>query len=310
MRPLVDLAKIQIDVKVAEKIPMGLALYYLALPMTDEEDCATVVMAHPENVTALARLRTLLQREIVPYQGTPDEIRAAIARIYPQSTLPAHKILAWHAQPDQAAAVTALAALFGEALATTVSTLAATSCDLATVLATAYQDRFTLTVMCAPEIDLETILKASSTPLLFARGEVEAVRRVLVVMRGFSSDPYTLDWIVPLLRHTGAAVTLMPLLPTPTLPLNQVLKGNNPVWSHLERCLQLFHTHAIQPTLCWKEGRAPQQQIAEEYAHGNYDLLVIPAEGEGEFVRTVLAAVDRHPTCAQRPILVLKPIHG
>lgn len=310
MRPLVDLAKIEIDLTVAEKIPMGLALYYLALPMAYAENCVTVVMAHPENVTALARLRTLLQREIVPYQGTPGEIRSAIARIYPQSTLPAHKILAWHAQPAQAAAVATLAALFGEALGTSVATLDAKRCDLATVLATAYQDHFTLTVMVAPETDLATILKASSTPLLFARGQIEAVRRILVVMRGFASDPYMLDWLVPLFCHTGAAVTLMPLLPTPALPLNQVLKGNNPVWSHLERCLQLFHTHAIQPTLCWKEGRAPQQQIAEEYAHGNYDLLVIPAEGEGEFVRTVLAAVDRHPTDAQRPILVLKPIHG
>lgn len=309
MRPLVDLANIQIDLQVAEQLPMGLALYYLALPMACEEDRATVVMAYPENATALARLRTLLKREIVPYQGMPTEIRSAIARIYAQNSLPAHKILAWHAQPKHAVAVAALADLFGKALATTVSTLDADQCDLATVLATAYLDRFTLTVMVAPEANVETILKASSTPLLFARGAVTTVRRILVVMRGFSSDSYMLDWLVPLLRHTKAAVTLMPLLPTPTMPLNQVLKGNNAVWSHLERSLQQFQSHGIQSTLCWKEGRTPPQQIAEAYGGDNYDLLVIPAEGEGEFVRTVLAEVDRHPSCAQRPILILKPIY-
>lgn len=59
---------------VVRQIPYGMALYYMALPLAYEEEQASVIMAHPENRTALIRLSDLLNADVVLVRGTREAI--------------------------------------------------------------------------------------------------------------------------------------------------------------------------------------------------------------------------------------------
>jgi nucleotide-binding universal stress UspA family protein len=306
LRPLLDLNYVTIDPALIERIPHMIALYYLALPLACEEHQVSVAMAHPENQLALARLQEMLEMDVVPVRGAPEAIRTVLQRCQPKESLPAPKILVWSRQPVLSHEMAGWASFFGSNNPPHVSILTAPDADLETVLTTVRKDRYSLTVVQRPESNTQELLSRSATPVVLMRDEIRPLRRILVVMRGFSSDEYVLDWIAPLIRQTGAAVTLMPLVDPTYGHLHQMLNGKGLLWEHVEGCLRRFGLNGLYPHLKLREGKLIQQ-IVVEVEEGNYDLLVIPAEGYGEFVTSVLAEVNQGSHGAQCPVLVMKP---
>jgi hypothetical protein len=307
MRPLLDLKQITVDPAMVRRIPYGMALYYMALPLAYEENQASVIMAHPENCTALIRLRDLLNVDVVPVRGTREAIYDMLQQFHPNYVLPAHKILAWNVQDDTSDGVCDLAAFFGVALSTEVTLQPAPAPDLEALLATANEECYSLTVLHPHEAPPRELVSRASSPILLVYDEARPLKRILIALRGFSSDDYTLDWLIPLIRHTNAAVTLMPILSSSSSQLHQLLNSKG-IWrDHMHSCLQQLRSSGIHAQLRLCEGN-PLQQLADAVTTGVYDLLVITAEGYGEFVSNVLAELDHHAPGARCPVLVMKPI--
>jgi hypothetical protein len=307
MRPLLDLKQITVDPVVVRQIPYGMALYYMALPLAYEEEQASVIMAHPENHTALIRLRDLLNADVVPVRGTREAIYDTLQQFYPNHWLPTPKILAWRAQDNTSDGVSDLAAFFGAALSTEVTMPATSATDLEALLATTHEDCYSLTVLRPCEANPRELVSRASSPILLVYDEARPLKRILIALRGFSSDDYTLDWLIPLIRHTNAAVTLMPILSSSSGQLQQFLNSKGMWRDHVRGCLQRLNRCGIHAQLRLCEGD-PVQQLAGEVTTGDYDLLAITAEGYGEFVSGVLVALEHHSSGAHCPVLVMKPI--
>lgn len=307
MRPLLDLKQITVDPAMVRRIPYGMALYYMALPLAYEEEQVSVIMAHPENRAALFRLRDLLKVDVVPVRGTREAIYATLQHFHPNHVLPAYKILAWSAQDNTSDGVCDLAAFFGVALSTEVTLPPVSAPDLEALLATANEGCYSLTVLRPCEATPRELVSRASSPLLLVYDEARPPKRILIALRGFSSDDYTLDWLIPLIRHTNAAVTLMPLLSSSSGQLHQLLNSKG-IWrAHMCSCLQRLRSSGIHAQLRLCEGN-PVQQLSSEVTTGIYDLLVITAEGYGEFVSSVLAELEHHSPGTHCPVLVMKPI--
>ena len=303
-----DFSHISIDPELIARIPYGLAAYYQALPLAREGNRVSVIMAYPDNQTALAVLSSLLNAHIVPVRGSAQAILSAISRVYPDEPVLEPKILAWSADPIVAATVTVLANTFSQLLGKPLTDLEAMPLNVETVLMNARQGRYNLAVINPPpEYHLKDLLKGSATSLALVRSNYYPLRRILVVLRGYSSDNQVLDWIIPLATQPGCTVCLMPLTDPPTRSLADLLQADGLVKRHVEECLyRLEEAKDIRVYLKFRQGRLASQ-VADELEQGAYDLLVITAEGQGDFVAQVLAEIELRGVHSERPIFILKP---
>ena len=118
------------DGELLKRVDRQVAGYYLAVPIAGEDNCVTVATAYPDNAAALRVLERLLRAAVVPVSSPETDVRAAIARIYPESAATARAILAWCEDPAWRPAVSAAAEAFGRSTGQEVHTL-----DSATPLA-------------------------------------------------------------------------------------------------------------------------------------------------------------------------------
>jgi hypothetical protein len=302
-----DLNHIRVDPELIARVPYGLATYYQALPLAQEGNLVSVVMAYPDNKAALAVLSRLLKANVVPVRGSAEAILSAIGRLHPNEVIPEQKILAWSADPGVAAAVTSLANTFSKLPGKALTVLSSNSLHLNTVLASARTGQYNLAVINPPKgYPLIELLKSSATPLVLVRSNYYPLRRSLIVLRGYSSDDQVLDWIVPLASQPGGTVCVMPLTEAPTRSLADLLRANGLAKQHVEGCVRRLEAKGIQPSLKFRQGH-PVSQVADELEQGEYDLLVIAAEGQGDFVARVLTEIEQRGVHKERPVFILKP---
>jgi hypothetical protein len=306
-RPLLNLNHITLDPDLVKQVPYRLARYYLALPLAREDDQVSVIMAYPENTAAMAVLGGLLHARVVPVRGGADAIRGVLQRLQPAEPVPAPRILGWSAGPKRAAAVAALSQSLGRTLQAPVTVLGPGQMDLEMFLCGADMQRCSLAVVSLPDdCPPAAILRRTPAPLLLVRGEeMRPLRRILVVWRGFFSDELTVEWVLPLGQSTGSTITFVPLAGS---GLPDLLDRDSAARQHIDRCLGRMRTAGLSANLRLRPG-GPLQQIGEEAQQGDYDLVVMSAEGEGEFVSRALDELERRNAHSQRPVLVLKPAH-
>ena len=311
--PMLNMNDITPDPELVGQLPPALALYYLALPLAREVGQVSVALAHPENTTALAILSRLLGGAVVPVRGAAGAIRAILLS---QQTVPAQPvaaILGWSPEPGWTPAVTAWTQLLAAALATSASVREPTQPTPNADLVAAAEERYRLMVLgLLPDASPAAILSRAAGPLLFVRSqEFRALRRILVALRGFSSDETMLEWVTALAQHTGASVTLLPLFSnvSPFGRLEPMLDGDSLTQAALGGYLRRFQAGETRTNLKLRQG-SPLRQIADEYGQGDYDLLVIAAEGVGEFVSRVLAEIHQQAHGDHRPVLILKPSYA
>jgi hypothetical protein len=298
IHPTLNIDDITPDPELVGQLPPNLALYYLAVPLGREDGQVSVALAHPENTTALAILSHLLGGAVVPVRGAAGSIRTMLQRLQPIQTESETACLGWSPDPAWTPIINAWTRLLAAALRSPVSVYEAARAIVPAgptpELAAVFADRYRLLVFPLPTgAPPDDLLSRATGPLLLVRDQavMDGLRRILVVLRGYSSDDHVLDWTTALVQHTGAAIILLPLAGT--------------VIDQLQRC----QTASRQTYLRLRQG-SPVEQIADEYEYGDHDLLVIAAEGTGAFVGRVLAEVSRRPRCAHRPLLVLKPVYA
>lgn len=302
-----DLDVIPIDPQLTQQVSHALLRYYMALPIGQENGRVTVAMAYPDNIRAQQTLARLLHAEVVPVFVPAELLQSALQRIYCPEQSEEHHILAWYNQQQWQTAVTETTTMLSKAFRTQSTILTAPELAAADALALSAVGRYELGVCPLPDRQtLPTVLKTAKTSLFFVRGELLPIRRILVVMRGFASDERALDWLMPFAYEQQVEVTLMPLMNGLSLELHQYHRPNSPAAQHLSRCLHRLQAEGIVVGLKYRHGNAVQQ-VVEEVSGDTYDLLVLAAEAEGDFVSQVITAVDEHNVHRHRSIFVLKP---
>jgi type IV pilus assembly protein PilB len=86
--PYLDCSELECDRNALQAIPRAVAEQLVALPIRNEGPRLVVVMAEPQNLTAIDELRFTTGKEITPRLGFRSEILDAIARNYNQQPIP------------------------------------------------------------------------------------------------------------------------------------------------------------------------------------------------------------------------------
>ncbi len=214
--------------------------------------------------------------------------------------------MAWSADPDLSGAVRQLANTISQGLDIPSANLPAPALNLERVLAAARQGQAVLTVLNIPAGQTPYLLTQSATPMLLVRGPHLPLKRILMVWRGFSSDNGLINWMIPFAHRLNCRINVMPLTEPSPRGLPDLLSAHGPAKQHLEECLHLLEAKGIQSNLKFRQGQ-PEEQIVNELADHDYDLLAIAAEGQGEFVNRVLTALETQNVHSGRPIFILKP---
>jgi hypothetical protein len=300
-----DLDDLTVDPALARRLPPGLAAYYLAVPLADEDGCVSVAMAHPENKTALAVLRFLFDAPVVPVRAPAAMIRRALQRLDSPASQLRPSVLVWAGNTAMRDIARDAAALLARPWNATVTLLAA-EVELAAALDVARAGDYCLTVVGAPDsLPASRLYERVSTPFLLLRRPVAEWRRILVVLRGFTADSLMLEWLAPLLQQTAATVTLLPLPHTPLLEEQPPLSLGELEKAHLRECLRHPALQDVPVFIRFRQGPAREQVIAE-VGQGGYDLLAMAAEGFGAFIGSILTALEE-PGDTHCSFLLLKP---
>lgn len=292
-----ELTDIKVDSSLIKRVPYSLAAYYQALPLGYEDGFLSLAIAHPENETALTVLQELLGLAIVPVRVSEASIRDALAHAYGIETASTQKTLAWCASQEDAEAVKQVARTFASESAAShregrISYLSP-DLELETALTVAREGRYNLIVLCPPEAQpLSPLLTGSSASMFFLQPGPADFRRVLMVLRGYSSDWWLLDWLAPLLCQGDSNITLLPLEQQEKAAAQGTFAFPCSSQEHLK---VLLHHPALLPgrtTVKFRQGHTVRQVI-DEIVQGAYDLVVIAAEGYGDFVGRILCALDK-----------------
>ena len=293
------------DRDLLRRVDRRVATYYLAVPLAGEDNRVTVATAYPDNADALRVLERLLQAAVVPVTGSEDELLATIARLYPEIAPGEGAVMAWTSDPAWTDAVIATANAFGRAAERPVIIMDATASPDEVIERAGY-DFSLIVARASDEGSLERLVRRSPVSLLLVRGEYAPADHVLVALRGFGSDFETLDQVYPFLAREGTGATVLPLSHPGSARSGDPLAGYSPACRHLRQFLRDLDQKNVHVDLRMSQGD-PAGQIVGELAKGRYDLLVVAAEAEGEFVWRVLSRIENEGMWPGRPVLVVKP---
>jgi hypothetical protein len=315
--PYLPLQNLSIDAALARRLPRRLAYYHLALPLAQDADEISVVMAHPERNNVITMLEMVLNARIVPVQGSGAEIKTALDNVWlqePEAVNP--RILSWGTSPEQATLAKASADIV--ALPFSAEVTDASQSTLETALMLAQEGQYSLLVMDAPQgQQLSYLLRKAPTPLLLLRGEIPTTNRILLVLRGYSPDESALNWVIPLAKANQSLVTLLavnaPAVSSPIRELRvrhslaKLLDPDTGQGRHIAACTRRLTEANLQGSLKLCQGTL-ENEIVTEFIRGDYGLLVIAAEVYGDFIQQVLIQLETQAASKSHPVLIVKPI--
>jgi len=285
MTAWIDLAQFEPDPSLVSRLPAGLLHYYQALPLAMDGERVSVAMVYPGNRTAITVLSELLGAEIVPVQTSAEAMQARLTALLP-APANAARLLLWNGRP--APAVRRLAAALAEVETARLVELAAPAVTVHAALAAASEGGFQMAVLALLDaLSFADLVQHAGVAFLAVQPDAPPLRRMLVVLRGFAADLKLMQWAVALAEIEAAPLTVLALANADVLSLGQLLDAAAPEGRHLRRCLQWVKRSGIEARLCLRTGAA-QQQIVAELTAQPYDLIAVPAEGQGEFVAAAL----------------------
>jgi nucleotide-binding universal stress UspA family protein len=158
--------------------------------------------------------------------------------------------------------------------------------------------------------------QVTSPSCLVAQRPRWPLQQILLVIQGGEADEAAVDWTVRLARESGATVTVLVVVPpVPAMyrgltrmqqGLAAVLAADTPLGEQVRRVARHLVDWEIDATLRLRQG-APDWQIHEEVAEGDYDLLVVAAQPPGRWVRWLRDdLVCRLLHCIDRPVLIAR----
>lgn len=305
--PFLSLKGITIDEALARRLPRHLAYYHRSLPIAQDGDQITVVMAYPDNRVVVGLLETILGGSIIPVRGSEQEIQAALDRSFPPEVDEPFRIL--NCVNEQ------FAGYFARLLNAELTTIEVERTSLENIVTAANSGRYDLTIMKAPKLsELGDLLRTLSTALLIPSPSVKdllhidiRIRSILCILRGHAPDSLMLEWAIRLASASGTPLSLLAIAGVEGFRvqgISSLLTPQHPTGGHVADCIRVVTEAGIRGTLKLAQGN-PIQQIGREVESGSYDLLIVAAEAYGTFIQQML----NHLTTLTMPnILVVRPV--
>lgn len=305
MTPFLDLRTIAIDPALAQQLPVGLAQYYEAVPIAHHGKRVTVAMSHPENTTALTVLKQVLRANVVAIRTDGAAVRAALREVYTHPPT-AHGVLAWLSSSLEQAWREYLRAMVDAPL----TVLDPEQVDCTTLIEVANRTAPELVVSCTASAEVrDAMLGKIHAPIWFAPPRPKSPAKILLALRGFASDEVGLAWVMRLAAvQQQPSVTLMPILEQGAWGGLSYLQQPSAVQSYVARCVEQLGAMEIEPMLTMQSG-PPNQQVVRAMHSGEHDLMVIAAEGHGEFVGQLLEELSQAKRWPPAGVIVVKANH-
>jgi nucleotide-binding universal stress UspA family protein len=154
------------------------------------------------------------------------------------------------------------------------------------------------------------------TSLLMVRQPRWPFKKLLLVIRGEEADDAAADWIVRLAQPSGAAVTVLAIVPPvpamydqrPSMPLGlaTMLAADTALGRRMRQMAYRLVDGEIEGLLRLRQG-PPDWQIRREVAEGDYDLIVMAAEPHSRLLRRLLGElVGSLLQWVDRPVLIAR----
>jgi len=316
------------DPRIAALLPSEIACHYHALPIAVDGERVTVAMAHPEDADARQAVAAAFGDSICLVKADGQEIDRFIAELWPQNSVPKLKIMTWFPiehtlDKDRAYAQSVCNLLDGELL----------PCDgiqkvaqfRAHFEATKPNERVDLIIFRSPEPPLikrlllesaeQSYVSKLPTSLLVVREPRWPIQKILLVLHAPQKDDSALTWSIRFAKQSQAAVTILPLLPSPPgmfaymqtrYRISELLVRDDPLGAQLRRSAQRLAERNIDGKL--KLRNEPlDQQVRCEVAEESYDLIIVGAQTQNTISCWILGQlVNPLLQWADRPLLITK----
>ncbi|MFN8447398.1 MAG: hypothetical protein U0521_02060 [Anaerolineae bacterium] len=298
--PFLSLQDVDLNIELAQRLPRRLAYYHLALPVAQDGERITVVMAYPENRKVISVLETALDARVMPVRSYAEMIRQALDRVWQiPHAAGALRVVHWAETADD---------LHRSAgyVATTLDALERDSRIEQVTSETFPRDAETdLVVVASANAQSLNELFRIQASLLILHHPLRPPRAMLQVLRGHIPDYRVLDWLVPLAQRNSAEVTLLmgvdenrPVVSE----LGALLMSQDKRQAHIAECRHTLSEMNITGRLKLRQ-ETLLNAVRDELAEQPYDLVAIAAEAYGDFAYEVGTVVG-----AQTPaFLVVKP---
>jgi nucleotide-binding universal stress UspA family protein len=319
-----------LDATLVRRLSPVLAFRYHALPLAEENGHVTVAMAEPDNVEARQAVAAALGAKLYVVRSDAAVIDALLSEVWPaESPQPLRLLVCVPASPVTAK-LQAYAQRIGNLLHSHLIYFpleAGTGPALKQLAEEAGQGYDLVAVGGEPDQSLierllwkpvaNQIVDRMPTSLLIVRQPRWPLRRILLLIRGEEADEGTLDWVVRLAQPSGAAVTVLAVAPEGPLPYSResralqglaaLLSMDTPAGKEMRHVAQRLTNAGIPSTLRLRQG-SPVNQVRDQVAEEEYDLIVAAAEPSdgwlrrllGDLIGSVLRWVDR-------PVLIVRP---
>jgi nucleotide-binding universal stress UspA family protein len=165
---------------------------------------------------------------------------------------------------------------------------------------------------------ISSTLEQAPISLLVIRQPRWPLRQILLVVRSEEVQGLAAGWTVRLARASGAAVTVLALVPQfspmPSREAQQqgllmLLAHHTPLERQVAYVSQQLQEEGMEASLRLRPG-SPEQQIQAELNAQSYDLIILAAESKDGWLRRLLGeSVEPVLNQATCPVLIVKPRH-
>jgi nucleotide-binding universal stress UspA family protein len=296
----------------------GLAFRHRALPVVEEDECMTVAMADPSDSAAREAVMVALGTEPCVVQSDPSTIAFHLAQIWSQQDQSPKNLLAYVPTGPHAEDVRLYAEYVGDLLGACLDYVPG-DCDPRKAMRTAGCD---YELLICGEPDQSFIDRLLQGPLgrsaldrlpisvLIARCPHWSLARLLLVVQGEASDDEAVDWALRLAGSSGAAITVLAVVPpVPAMyqglsrlegGLAELLATDTVLGRQMRWVARQLVDRSIEGKLRLRQG-APVWEVRREAAEGGHDLIAVGATHRdglrgwllGELATSLLSVVDR-----------------
>lgn len=317
--------------RLARRLPPAIACRYHALPVAEADGRITVAMADPEDTMARDAVATALGAPPCVVECDPVTIDTLLAKVWPEMLQRSPRLLVCaHDGPTTDQVLTFARALGGllDAHVSYFSPLAGDDADCNAVARVVERSGYDLVIWGEPDQSFgqrllsgpayRKAIKRINASLLVARRPRWPLRRLLLIVRGEEIDNVAVDWVVRLACVSGAAVTVLAVVPpVPAMydrcarmqqGLDALLTTDTALGHRMRKVAGWLVEWELEGTLRLRQG-VPDQQIRLEVAEGDYDLVIVAARPYGRWRRWLMGGwVASLLRWADRPVLIAKPI--
>jgi hypothetical protein len=298
--PALEIDDFAANPKLAQLIPVNLAVRYRSLPIAECEGCITVVMADPGDAEALEKIRRAIGRPMKVVRGEDSMIDSLLAELWPGLTHRSLHLEVLLFNHGDTSLVTYGRAL-GEWLQADeihVDFMPSHRREQKALLRSSAT--FDLVVTGDPgnlslsgrknQSDTCVVASYLKTSFLLARQPRWPIRTIKCIVRGQPADLDAVRWVARLAHSSGCAVELIALIPPVPLmyagmegmsvSLQEILDGGSPLGKHLRRALGYLSNWEVNAKLRMIPGYS-LLQIETELSTNQPDLVVVPAQEPG-----------------------------